>query len=45
MEQSYNSGKLKIDEREIIRMYSLRSEIEVIPTNESKFVEEIISEK
>jgi len=43
-EDSVNSGKLKLEDRETIWINSLRSEIESIPTNESEFVEEIISE-
>src|ERR1035437_6533479 len=44
IEDSVNSGKLKIEDREAIWIDSLRSEIESIPTNESEFVEETIAE-
>jgi methanol--5-hydroxybenzimidazolylcobamide Co-methyltransferase len=44
IEDSVNSGKLKLEDREAIWINSLRSEIESIPTNESEFVEETIAE-
>lgn len=44
IEEAVNSGKLKLEDREIIWIDSLRSEIESIPTNESEFVEETIAQ-
>ena len=44
IEEAVNSGKLKLEDREIVWIDSLRREIESIPTNESQFVEETIKE-
>ncbi|MDR3628423.1 MAG: methyltransferase MtaB domain-containing protein [Ignavibacteriaceae bacterium] len=44
IEEAVNSDKLKLEDREVIWIDSLRSEIETIPTDESKFVEETIAE-
>jgi len=44
IEEAVNSGKLKLEDREIVWIDSLRIEIESIPTDESKFVEETIAQ-
>ncbi len=44
IEEAYNSGNLKLEDREVIWIDSLRSDIESIPTDESKFVEETIAQ-
>ena len=44
IEEAVKSGKLNLEEREIVWIDSLRNEIESIPKNEEKFIEEIITQ-